>query len=677
MRLLQRRPPALWLALLAALGIVIALATAAPPGVTLRSNTPLSGPVPLAKGAERCTALDVLPEGTRAIRVNAVPGQPVPARAALIQSGGASATFLAGPIRVDRGTRVMYRLPREVPTTRAGASICFTVSAPRTALLGSDPVVAVDLLGEERGSWLSAIPLLAERASFGRGFLGGAAPILALLCIAGAWVLVVRTAPRSLDAPVDRAAIRRVGLVGVLMASAFAITTPPLQAPDEMVHLHYVELLRSTQAVPQSIEQGPLSPEIQALEGGAQVAQVAFQPSHRPPWTELQERQLEAGVAAAPTGKAQDVFTNASAQPPGFYAAAAVVTGITGGDIVDRLLIIRLLNALLAGLAVAGTVVFARAAVPSAGGLVLTGGLMFACLPILGFIGGSVSPDMSYTAAAAWALAGIATILRSGLTMRRALWVAVATGLGMLCKLTFLPLLPAILLGALIAVIREVRAGRGRAAVRPALAATALAAAIGLPYLLWAVLGGRGLVFGPSDPNAVPVAFTFRELVSYAVELFVGQVGPIRDRIPGSGPFIFLDGLTGRLGWLDYSLSMPWVTAFTRLWVVLAVLAAIGVLRAFRRRWSALLEFALWTLALVPLLLTIAKAGLEARLAGSTGFEQARYLFPAAGIAVAGIGLAVRQLPQRVAPWVAAALCTIGLLQGTTLWLVTIGRYFA
>jgi hypothetical protein len=676
-RWLQRRPPALWLALVAALGVLVALATAAPPAVTYRSNTVLLGAVAMPKAKEQCTTLQVLPDGTRAVRVHVAKGRPVPARASLVWPGSVRTVALSAPMLVDGGTRAVYRLPEPVRTTEVGGSVCFEATERSAAIMGSPPAVAVDLLGDERGSWLSAIPLLADRASFGRGFLGGAAPILALLCIVGAWILVVRTAPRNRETPVDRRAIRRVGMVGALMASAFAMTTPAFQAPDEMVHLHYVELLRTTQAVPDSIEQGALSPQIEALVRGAQVSLVAFQPEHRPPWTGAENAVLERQLAAAPAGDAPDVFTNASSQPPGYYAAAAVITSVTGGDILDRLIIIRLLTALLAGLAVAGTVVFARAAVPSAGGLVLIGGLMFACLPMLGFIGGSVNPDMAYTAAAAWALAGIATILRSGLTMRRALWVAVATGIGMLCKLTFLPLLPAILLGAAIAVIREVRAGRGRAVVAPVIAATLVASAIGLPYLLWAYLGDRGLVFGPSNPYAAPVVLTVRELVTYAIELFVGQVGPIKDRIPGSGPFIFLDGLTGRLGWLDYGLTVPWVMAFKWLWISLTALAVVGVLRAIRRRGSAAIEFGLWVIAIVPLLLTIAKSGFEARMSGATGFEQARYLSPIAAIAVAGIGLAVRQLPRVIVPWVAAALCTIGVLHGTALWLVTIGRYFA
>lgn len=676
MRWLQRRPPALWLALVAALGVLIALATAAPPAVTYRTTTAASAPVTMPVADRRCTELAVLPKETTAIRAVAVQGRAVPARATLVLPSGA-AVALERPVRVDGGQHVIYRLPRAAAATVLRPAACFTGAVPRSALAGTNGAVAIDLLGAERGSWLSAIPLLASRASFGRGFLGGAAPILALLCIIAAWVLVVRTAPRSTETPVDRRAIRRVGMVGALMAAAFAMTTPPLETPDEMVHLHYVELLRSTQAVPQTTQSGPLSSQIEALVAGSLVSDVAFQPDERPPWTAAQNDALERKLATLPGRDARDAFTNASSQPPGYYAAAAVITTVTGGNIVDRMLVIRLLSALLAGLAVAGAVVFARAAVPSAGGLVLTGGLMLACLPIFGFIGGGVSPDMAYTAAAAWALAGVATILRSGLTMRRALWVAVATGLGMLCKLTFLPLVPAIVLGAAIAVIREIRAGRGRAAIAPTAAAVGLTAAIGLPYLLWAYLGGRGVVFGPSTPGAAPIVLTFRELVTYAIELFVGQVGPIKDRIPGSGPFIFLDGLTGRLGWLDYSLSLPWVNAFKWFWIVLASLAGIGVLRAFRRRWSALMEFGLWTLALIPLLLTIAKSGFEARMAGNTGFEQARYLFPIAPIAVAGIGLAVRQVPRRLAPWAAAVLCTIGVLHGTALWLVTIGRYFA
>lgn len=669
-----RSRPAIWLAAIAAIGLLIALLTAAPPAVTYRSNVVPAEPVPIATAREQCVDLVVIPEETRAVRVTAVTGRPLPSTGRLVPATGAPITLQA-PRRVDGG-RAIYRLPRAVTATTLGGRLCLQGGPPRAAVAGTTGTPSVDLLGAERGSWIEALPLLSERAGFARAVFGRAALPVALLCLLGAWVLVVRAAPRSAHAPVDRSAVRVVFLVAALVGTSFAVTTPALEAPDEMVHLHYVDLLRDQQSVPRSIERGPLSPQLDELVGASRVGEVAFQPSHRPPWTAAEDAALRARLDALPSGGVQDSFTNASSQPPGYYAVGALLTSVIGGNELDRLLVVRLLSVLLMAFAIAGGVVFARAAVPSAGGLVLVGGLMAATTPLVAFIGASVNPDSAYAAATAWMLAGIATILRQGLTMRRALWVGAAIGLGLASKLTFLPMLAVATAAALVILVREVRARRLRGAVAPMGGAALLAAALGAPFLLWAQFGGRGLVFGAAgDPVGTPASM--RELISYAIELYVGQVGPIRDRIPGSGPDIFIGGLSGRLGWLDYGPSDAWGDAFMWLWLALLALALVGVARAFARRRSSVLEFTLWVIAVVPLLLAIASSGFYSRSTGAIGFEQARYLLPLMAIAIAGIGLAVRQLPTRVHAWAAAGLCTVGLLHGTTLWLMTVGRYFA
>lgn len=672
---LKGRPPALWLAVLAVLGIVVALATAAPPAVTYRSNVGLSNPIPIPQAKDACQALTVLPKETRAVRLTAQKGAPVPTKATL-QAAGGQPVALGPPVRVDGG-RVMYRLPQEVRRTSLGPVLCLRATAANTQVVGSGTTATVDLLGAERGSWLQAIPLLSERASFARAIFGPASLPIAFLLLVIAWVLVVRTVPLGIETAIDGRAIRRVAAVALCMGSAYALTTPVMEAPDEMVHLHYVDVLRDRHEIPSSLVSGSMSAQNDEIVGSSKVGEIVFQGSHRPPWTKAEDQAFDDRMAKLPAHDARDVFTNASSQPPAYYALGAVVTSITGGDELSRLVVLRLMSALLMAFGVAGAVVFARAAVPSAGGLVLAGGLWLAALPLVGFIGGSVNPDSAYSAASAWALAAIAVMWRSGITMRRGLWLGAAVALGMASKLTFLPMLGVVGFATLVLLIREVRAGRGRALVRPVVAAGVLILAVGVPYYAWGKLSGRGIVLNP--PGGAPAGPAgIRETLVYAVELYVGQFGPILDRIQGSGPHIFIDGFVGRLGWTDYSLSAGWNKLFEWLWIALAALAAFGVLRAIRRRpGSALIEAAFWVVAAVPLMIVIAHSGLMTRHAGGVGFEQARYLFPLASIGVAGVGLALRQLPVRTHAWAAAAIGTIAIVQATALWFVTIGRYFA
>ncbi len=72
-----RSRPALWLALIVAAGLLIALATAAPPAVTSRSNVGLDASVRIPQAADRCVQLAAVPEQTSAVRVRRVEGKPL------------------------------------------------------------------------------------------------------------------------------------------------------------------------------------------------------------------------------------------------------------------------------------------------------------------------------------------------------------------------------------------------------------------------------------------------------------------------------------------------------------------------------------------------------------------------------------------------------------------------
>ncbi|MBJ7472509.1 MAG: DUF2142 domain-containing protein, partial [Solirubrobacteraceae bacterium] len=503
----------------------------------------------------------------------------------------------------------------------------------------------------------------------------------ALLSILAAWVLAIRVASTVMrrEDSVSRATALRVGVVGTLFATAFALTTPPFMAADEPVHLQYTQLLESRQALPQTVEQrgDVTSAQAQLLLGAAATSLVQFSPDRRTPWGYPEDRALDQQLDRLPSGDAQDSFTNASSQPPAYYVGGALVQAGSGGSVLDRILVLRLYSALLFGLAVAGTVMFAREAVPRARGLAVAGGIMLAALPIAAFVGGSINPDALLAAASAWTLAVLARILRRGVTMRRSLALGALVGLGLLSKLTFAALLPAIALSAAVVIYRGWRRHELRDALLCTAAAAGLAVLIAAPYFGWAALSGRGVVFGPPGPPAP--ATSLRETLTYAIDLYVGAFGPIQDRIEGSGPWqIWLGGLTGRLGWLDFGVPDAWVRRIAVVWGALFVLAVAGVLRSARARRAIPVDAVVYGLAAASLMFVIAQAGLTARLGGTPGFEQARYLLPIAALGVGGVALALRQLPgTRVRDWAAAGVVVFGLVNGTAAYLITVGRYFA
>ncbi len=679
---MRRIAPAAVLAAIAALGLLIALLTADPPGVTLRADARPASPIKLKPG-EQCFSLAVLPDDTRLVRLHVPGGKAAPTTARVQAEGMAPITSGPGVRRGSVPTAVEYRLSRPTAGEHGGAQLCTTAVGGRTVVLGEGPQASITLLGDPHGNWVSALPALADRAGFGRGtVLGSAALPLALLLFGIAWVLAVLEASGAgLRAePVGRRSIVRVGAVGALVCAAFALTTPPFQAPDEMVHLQYAELLADQQALPQTTEQkGDItSPQGQAALFGVATGRVAFSPDRRPPWSAVEDRALDAKLKTLPSGGAVDSWTNASSQPPTYYAVVAVAQKIAGGSILDRLLIGRLISALLFGLAAAGAVAFAREAVPRAGGIAVAGGLLVATLPMFGFVGGSINPDALLVAVAAWMLAVLARILRRGPTVRLGLALGALVGLGMVSKVIFAGLLPAVALGAVVILVRGARKdGDLKTALLTVGAALGVAAAVALPYLGWAILSGRGLTFGPPGPPA-PV-FGIRENVTYAVELFAGQFGPVMDRINGSGPWnIWLSGLTGNLGWLDYGMPESTVHRLAWFWGALAVLAIIGLVRSARARRAIPVDAVVYLAAVLGIALLISRAGLTARLAGSIGFEQARYLLPLAAIGAGGVALGLRQLPsEKLREWGVAVVVVIGLLDGTAGLLITVGRYFA
>lgn len=680
---LKRVAPATALALVAVLGLLIALLTADPPGVTLRSDLRGAAPVELPKGQD-CFALPVLPNDTRLVRVQAAPGAKLPTSVSVAAQG--MTPISSGPGQRREPDRVEYRLAKPTSGERGDAQVCMNVAVGGATLLGEGERPAVTLLGDPHSNWISALPALADRAGFGRGtVLGRAALPLALLLLAAAWLLAVREVSGAgrRPEPVGRGSIVRVGVVGALFCAAFALTTPPFQAPDEMVHLQYAELLADQQALPRTTEYrgDATSPQGGAAINGMQTGRVAFSPDRRPPWSQTEDRAFDAQLKALPSGGAVDSFTNASSQPPAYYAIVAVAQTVTGGSILDRVLVGRLISALLFGIGAAGAVAFAREAVPRAGGLAIAGGLFVATLPIVGFIGGSINPDALLTAVAAWTLAVLARILRQGATLRRGALLGLLLGLGLATKLIFAALLPAVAVAAIVVLVRGLRGREFSQAILAVLAAGAAMAVVAGPYLAWAVLSGRGIAFSPPPaPGAVagPV-LSMRETVVYAVELFVGQFGPITDRIPGSGPWdLWLSGLTGRMGWVDYGVPTRWVHVIGAFWGLLALLAVVGIGRSARARRTVPIDAVVYAVAAGGLALMIARAGLYNRMAGASGFEQARYLFPIAAIGAGGVALGLRQLPKPIwRDWAAATVVVFGLVDGTVGFLLTVGRYFA
>jgi hypothetical protein len=138
----------------------------------------------------------------------------------------------------------------------------------------------------------------------------------------------------------------------------------------------------------------------------------------------------------------------------------------------------------------------------------------------------------------------------------------------------------------------------------------------------------------------------------------------------------FFDGGIGRFGWLDYGFP-GWVyTVAEDGFLVLAVLAAIGLWRVRRELvgvWPLLAGFGAMALGLMG---AIGFAGIRYRVATGLEFEQARYLFPLLVFYAVFVVLVARAAPRRWAPALGAAVVLLAMAHGLFAELITVSRYY-
>ncbi len=251
----------------------------------------------------------------------------------------------------------------------------------------------------------------------------------------------------------------------------------------------------------------------------------------------------------------------ATSQPPLYYALETIPYGLaSGGTVLDRLALMRLLSALMAGLTALFAYLFLREALPGAPWAWTVGGLGVALEPLLGVMSGAVNPDALLFAVSAALFYCLARGFRRGLTPRLAVAIGAVLAVGLLTKLTFLGLLPGAILGLLALCAREARRSR-RTAYRCLALGLGVGASPALLYVALNVLSSRPTVGALGSAIALnrKSGSILKEL-SYIWQFYL-------PRLPGMKPYFhgflttrvyWFRGLVGIYGWLD--------TAFPR-WV--------------------------------------------------------------------------------------------------------------
>jgi 4-amino-4-deoxy-L-arabinose transferase-like glycosyltransferase len=651
--------------------LAIAIAVAL---VGLRSERHLQGanhvravaPIaPLAPGETACQRGEVVPAGTGGIRLR-VAGD---GARFTVTTGGARGTArvaTSGPVDVDlpettarRVTTVCVTNAGPGPLTLEGgppASSPRGADGPAAALaaepasLGGAPLggrMRIDYLRPHAESWWAFVPVLAERIAGARDALPGDASAYLFVLLAVAAV-AAGLARRRLRLKAGLA----VALLAALNAVSWGMLVPPFAVPDEQSHLYYAQYLGETGKLPSWRPGAPeYAGDVRTALAGTAFAAVAGDRTARPSWDfEAPDELPRRGTGNAVT---------ASSNPPLYYVAqAAVYRAAHAGDVLDRLAVMRLFSALLAGLTAWCVFAFLRELLPRSPLAWTVGGLLTGLMPMFAFITSGVNNDAGLYLAAAALFLALARILRRGITPRRAAACGAVLGAGVLIKTQLLAFAPAVALAFVLA------RAPWRAWAAGASAATlplALYGALGATVWSRPVLDRVGVLGGDSGRSG-----TLTNQLSYAWQEYLPRLPGMADLVPGIQPYsLWFKGLVGRFGWLDYGFPE---------WAYLIALVIVGATTVaagrclWRERRERARELAVLGLAALGLMGAVATVSYHA----VPPFDQGRYLLPLLPLFALIPALAVRTAGRT-----AGALLLVAAL-GFSVFaqLVTIARYY-
>jgi 4-amino-4-deoxy-L-arabinose transferase-like glycosyltransferase len=703
---LHARPIALLCAVVVLAALVLPqLLHRAPRIVGSNGVAPMQFVATSAGGGRLCQAHEVLVGGAGALRTTiGTFHQPGPALAVEWRRAGRvldratlAAGWKEGVVRIP-----LAAVPRE---TTGELELCISARGPwrgrlawggETAAPGSG--VSVDGAAKPgRLSFVSEAPgrpsLLAmfdtAASRFGAGnarWLGAwswwAIVLLVLGALAAAGAALLHGADESARR-VPRAG-RLCAVTALLVASAWALLIPPMHVPDEISHVAYVQSVVEDGRLPSGNNQAePFSAQERNLLHGLGFYSVIGRTSVRPPWTPAQEAGLRA-FEQAPASRSVANGSTASTNPPLYYLLEApVYWAVPSGDLLDKLLPMRLLSGLLGSITVLAIYLFLRELLPRSPWSWTAGALACAFQPLFGFMTAGVNADALLFACAATTFWLLARVLRRGLTLRRTVALGVAVVAGLLTKPLFIGLLPAVAIAMLVAAERGRRGGLPLRT--PARWLAAGAGVIAVPLLAYNVIASAlwshpyfGAGTTPTETLATG-AGSIRDELSYIWQLWLPRVPGLQEQFPGPLPLreIWLQGFLGRFGWLDYGFS-GWVLniyTWTAVALLIAVVASLVVARAqLRHRW---IELAAYAAGVVGIAAVVGSQQYRSTLTpNSPQFIQARYLLPLLALYGGLVAVAVRLAGRRAGPYVGITVVMLAALHGISAMLVTVTRYY-
>lgn len=469
-------------------------------------------------------------------------------------------------------------------------------------------------------------------------------------------------------------------LVAFLSAACWSVITPPFLALDEPDHFAYVQRLAEARALPSSGQDG-FSPEERLALRDLHQPEVRFRPAGHPIFATAEQEKLQGDLAQPLSRLGSGGVGVAATEPPLYYALAVVPYALgSSGSVLDRLELIRLLSAALAGVTVLFVFLFLREALPATPWAWTVGGLGAAFAPLLGFSSSTVNPDALLFALSAGLLYCLARGFRQGLTRGAAIAIGALIAAGLMTKLNFIGLAPGAILGLVLLVRREARRAGRRAYYRLLAPALLLAVSPGLVYGLVNMLSSHR-TFGAASSGLAALTGAHGSLWSelgYIWQFYL-------PRLPGmhndfgeifTTRQIWFRNFVGLYGWGDTPFP-GWV--YDAALIPAALLAGLCI-RALARGRSALRgrvgEMATYAAMAVGLMLLVAASGYLVFPGSAVEFTDARYALPLLALWGAVLALAARGAGRRWGPAAGALIVVLILAHDIFGQLQVIARYY-
>lgn len=467
-------------------------------------------------------------------------------------------------------------------------------------------------------------------------------------------------------------------LVACLNAVCWSFITPPFQVPDEPDHYAYVEQLALTGELPSSGASSNYPSDEALAMRDLGTYRVRLQPEDPAVFSVPEKQRLEQDSLLIKSTAVRATGTGgvATSEPPLYYALELIPYEL-GSGVLERVQLMRLLSALMAGLTALFTFLFVRETLPGAPWAWAVGGLAVALTPMLGFMSGGVTPEaMLYAVSAAMFLA-LARTFRRGLTPKRAAAIAILVVIGLLTKLNFVGFLPGIALGMIVLVRRLQGSSRATVVRALALAAVAIAAlaaaAVASGTISHTQLGSPGSSFHDVTGHG-----SLWGRVNYIWQFFLPRLPGTPNDFPGifTTRQIWFNGLVGLYGWLDTTFP-EWVyeaALIPAAAMTLGLIAGLVAKRAALRSRSG--ELGTYLLMALGLLILIGSASYVGFPEYGGAYAESRYLLPLLALMGGAVALAARGAGRRWGPAAGASILVLFLAHDILSQLQVIARYY-